>query len=293
MEGFLKEDGRALRSLWKEAFADTERYMDFYFAKKAARSGIYTDRERERLAAMAFFTPYPEKLFGKNYTASYIVGVATHERYRGEHRMTRILREGMAACERKGAPLVFLCPETPAVYTSLGFRPVYWRETTFLGPDYKPGAPRGRVRAWEELAAPERGHVVQFVNAQLEREGFDLFIERSAAYYDETASELKALDGKLFTVWHNGDLLAVMHLIYEESRYQLTECVVRPLDGKQAIDALLHFLRADSLQIDDSYFLTELNGRGITREKQPKPYIMCRMLAGETPPLRCYINDIT
>lgn len=290
----MENSKKELRDLWRRAFGDTENYMEYYFSHKAPVSDIYTGSEGGMLASMAFFTPYPLKFFGENKTGYYIVGVATEEKYRGEHRMTRLLQEAVAQYSDKKIPLVFLCPMTPEVYTSLGFRPVYWRETTYIGPSYVPERQQMGIKSWEELSASERSKMAEFVNVKLENEGFDLYIERSIEYYQQVSLELQALEGSLFSVWDDrGGILAAANVIFEDGGYQVTELVADDGAGKIVIDTLLSHLQVKSLQVDDSYFLRGLQGKGIVREKQDKPYIMCRMLAEETAEIRCYINDIT
>ncbi len=282
---------KELRDLWRRSFGDTEAYMDYYFSQKAPASDIYTGNEGGMLASMAFFTPYSVKLFGANKTAYYIVGVATEEKYRGEHRMTRLLQEAMA---QYGNGIFFLCPMTPRVYTSLGFRPVYWRETTHIRPDYVPQGRYGSVKKWNELSLQECQKMIVFVNGKLQKEEFDFYIERSIEYYQQISLELQALEGNFYSIWdEKGGVLAAANVIFEDGGFQVTELIADEGAGEIVIDTLLNYLCVKSLQIDDSYFLHGLHGIGIVREKQDKPYIMCRMLSGDTPEIRCYINDIT
>lgn len=283
-----------MKSLWKRAFGDTKQYIDYYFANKAPVSCAYTKEQGDDLVSMAFFTPYKIKLYGKECTGCYIVGVATEEKYRKKHYMTALLQKAMQEQKKKGIPLVYLCPETPAVYHSLGFVPVYWRETLYIEENYAAEKTEGMLKSWDSLSESEQNRTVQFVNGMLEKEAFDLYLQRSREYYDGVALELQALLGNVYVLFHTGgEIIAVMNVIYEEKRYQVTEMVVKASCEKQAVDALLAEKETDRLQIDDSYFLSGFSGQGVRREKQKKPYIMYRMLSGETPAVRCYINDIT
>ena len=287
-------DGTELRNLWERAFGDTEKYMDYYFSHKACVSERYTDSENGELVSMAFFTPYPVVFRGKACKSFYIVGVATEEKYRHEHRMTRLLERAMETCRKKKIPFVFLCPETPAVYKSLGFVPIYQRETTYIDGNYVREQTDKTVTVWDKLSETEQMAAVSFANEMLEKEAFDLYIERSVTYYNDVASELQALDGELLVVWDAcGAVHAVVNLIYEEERYQITEFIADSCQIKKTVDALLQYLQTDKLQIDDSYFLHKFCETGVTKKRQEKPYIMYRMLFGESPVIRCYINDIT
>lgn len=290
-------DTSKIRDLWRRAFGDSEQYMDYYFSHKLPISRVYLGMEKEELVSMASFTPYSVKFMGQLCKSYYIEGVATEEKYRGRHKMKNLLQTALEKCQE--VPLVFLCPENPDVYRSLGFVPTYWRETTYVKADslsaFETTPKMGKkIRAWQELDAQKKEKVSAFANQMLERENFDLYIEHSPAYYENVSLELKALDGNLLTVWdRSGEVCAVADIIFEENTHQLTEIIVRREDAESVVYDLLLYLNIDFLQIDDSYFLGQLSGKGIIGEKQEKPYIMYRMLSGKSPEIRCYINDIT
>jgi predicted acetyltransferase len=304
-----------IRNLWKRAFQDSEKYMDYYFSHKMPVSDVYTDEESGELVSMAFFTPYDICLKGKNCRSFYIVGVATEEKYRHCHRMTALMKNALEQC-RAETPLVFLCPENPAVYQSLGFAPVYWRTTAYVSLDgnfFQTGE-TCRILTWQELDARKKENVCSFANEMLEKEKFDLYMKRDERYYNEISRELMALDGCLLTVWNVlGEMEAVVNVIYEEDRYQITECIVKPSCAQKIVSSLFLYLDTGFMQFDDSYFLYELTekngdagncsaqrnaeagGISVCYEKQERPYIMCKILSGDAAslPKRCYINDIT
>jgi predicted acetyltransferase len=314
-----------MRSLWKRAFHDSEKYMDYYFSHKMPASEVYTLEEAGELVSMAFFTPYEICLNGKKCRSFYIVGVATEEKHRHRHHMTAMLKQALEQC-REETPLVFLCPENPSVYRSLGVLPVYRRVTTYISAETEgrreknktaDGQSTEQILAWTELDLPKKEIVCSFANEMLANEHFDLYIRRSREYYDEISRELHALDGGLLTAWNtDGAVDAVLHVIYEENRYQITECIVKPSCAGNVVQALLCCLHTDFLQFDDSYFLREFTdkaasdgkkedgavpggsgreGMTITIRQQERPYIMCKILDTENTclPTKCYINDIT
>lgn len=283
------KDYEPLKNLWRRAFSDKEQYIDYYFQNKAGISRIYTDKENGTLVSMAFFTPYTVRLFQKRVTAYYIVGVATEEKYRGAHRMTRLLQDAMT--ELKDS-LLFLCPENPAVYTSLGFQPIYWQTPLLIGPDYHAEPLHGTICRWESLKNKQA--VIDFANTVLAQEMFDLYIERSVMYYNQVAAELRALNGNLLTICDDtGNISAIVNLICEEGQYEITELITRPEYGAGIMSLLLKNLPTDSMKIDDSHFLSQLYRTDIVCEHSKKPYIMCKMPQNKLENINCYINDIT
>ena len=145
-----------VKSLWHRAFGDTKRYMDYYFAQKAPASRLYTDYEGVELTSMMFFTPYEICFRGKLMTAEYIVGVATEEKYRRQGRMAHLMKQAIEMEHERGIDWVFLCPENPAVYDSLGFIPTYWRETTYYEADEEWDVREFQVMNWGRLEQKEK-----------------------------------------------------------------------------------------------------------------------------------------
>lgn len=282
---------KAHRNLWQKAFRDPEEYMDYYFSHKALRSGVYSDYDDGKLCAMAYFTPYPAVFMGKKCKAHYIVGVATEAEYRHQRRMTRLLEQGIMVCHQEGSPLVFLSPEKLRVYQSLGFEGTYWRETTTVTSG---GSSWFRSISFNALREKEKGNVAGFAGTMLAAEGFELYLEHSLMYYQEVVKEMNALGGDVLVLYDDREIVAAVNYIYEDAQYEVTELICRPEMGKKVVETICAHLRTSFLIIDDSYFISDLEGDGISREKQEKPYIMYRTTsAEESPVLKCYINDIT
>lgn len=295
------------RNLWRDAFGDTERYMDFYFSEKARRSTVFSDFEGQELASMAFFTPYTALFYGNKIQAEYIVGVATAEKYRRQHRMKKLLESAIADRAQKGVDIVFLSPENPRVYESLGFVPVYDRVTTRAE---GAGEKKWDIRYWRELPDQVKRTVSQWADSRLKEESLDFYLEHSPAYYDEADRELKALDGELVTFWNRDEPAAVCHVIREEEIPEVTELITERGQAEETLLTLLYYLKQGCVNVTDSYFLSETNpasenpvtdGQGhlcrtlrLTRIPQEKPMIMYRYTSEKEPEaIRCYINDIT
>lgn len=282
---------KKLRGLWREAFGDTERYMDFYFQTKAGRSKVFADFEGEELASMAFFTPYEGYYRGEKRTLEYIVGVATAEKYRHNHRMKRLLQNAISESREKGADIVFLSPENPEVYKSLGFIPAYHRTTTSVKGQ---GEQRYQIHLWEELQDCQKKKVSDWAEKRLKAECFDLYLEHSPSYYDEVDKELHALEGELVTFWHNQEPMAVCNIIREEEVPEVTELILCSENTEDVLKTLLYYLKTGKATVEDSYFIAPLNQEWIVRTPQNKPMIMYRFTdEREAEPIRCYINDIT
>lgn len=279
------------RRLWRDSFGDTEKYMQYYFSRKADRSCVFRDREAGQLCSMAFFTVYDAVLLGRNCRLPYIVGVATDVARRHQGRMTRVLQQGMEKMKKQGYPLVFLSPADPALYTPLGFVPGYKRETTLLEGE---GHFSLQVHPWDRLGETEKQQAARFAEDQLRKEPFDLHLVHHREYCDEVNRELKALEGNLLVLADGEKIVGTANWIVEDGSCQVTELICERESAAAVLESLLAWGEGEPLTIDDSTFISHVKGEGIRRKKQDKPYLMYRPLGQDSlEGLRCYINDIT
>ncbi len=292
------ENYSAHRKMWKEIFGDTDRYIDFYFREKAARSRIYSRYEGGTLASMAFFTPYEVICCGKECVCPCIVGVATRPEYRHRGYMRSLLEQGLREAAQHGSKLAFLTPADEKIYEPLGFRGVQYRTVVRAS---------GRCRAWYtahpfiQLEQGEKERAAQFAAQVLSGMRFDLYRKRSAAYYEMLDKEASALDGSVIVLKEKDRVRGVVSYIYEDRRYEVTEAVCREDDGQKALESVCDYLMADSrggeaeqtVVFSDGECLRRASGAGIMRERERTPYIMVRDLENEPREIRAYINDIT
>ena len=286
-----KKDFREYQELWRDAFADTEKYMKYYFAEKAPRSQVWEDREDGQVCSMAFFTEYDALFRGEKCCLPYIVGVATREERRNEGRMRRVLSEGIHWWQEKKCPLVFLSPADPAIYEPLGFVPIYWRESTLVEGK---GVLSFEISRWDELSSVEKQKAANFAEEQIRKKEFDFHLIHHVAYYEEVHQELQALEGALLVLFEKGVIVGIANWICEEGKNEVTELICLSGEAGKVVESLQVWVQGEPLLIDDSVFLENLKRKGLQKKRQKEPYIMCRSLSGEKlDGLRCYINDIT
>ena len=119
-------------------------------------------------------------------------------------------------------------------------------------------------------------------------------MHHSVPYMEAVNEELQALEGEIYVVKRKGSIVATVNVIREENQYQITELVCSRRFGKEVLEAMVRRLDTSYVVVEDSYFLDELEGKGVNRVLQKKPYIMARYTGHQTfEPLLCYINDIT
>ena len=291
-EGF---SGMNHRELWKEIFGDTDKYIDYYFKEKAIRSKIYSIYEKDKLASMAFFTPYEMVYRGEFCFCPYIVGVATREESRGRGHMRTNIEQGLAEFGEAGARLAFLSPADEKIYRPLGFLPVYYHGQIEV---------YGHKKKWYEvvpLSQMDKENIKEmekFSCDLLTASDLDFYMYHSTEYLSQLHKEMKALEGEVVALWDGRKIRGMAAYTREEDDYEVTEVICDPKDGRKVMESLCAYLDEEETKkvtILDGYFLGEVSGEGIRIRQSEKPYIMAKPLnmKEEVTGLHVYINDIT
>lgn len=296
------------QELWKEIFGDTDRYIDFYFKEKAARSSVYSRYEEGQLVSMAFFTPYEVVYRGVECICPCIVGVATSPAYRHRGYMKALLEQGIEEAAMRGCRAVYLCPADEKIYEPLGFRGVQYRtvikvpeaglERISQGHGFGHADRKYAVYPFCTLEADKKSEAAALAAKQLSISPIDFYRKRDVAYYEMVQKEMEALNGGVITVWDGGRMCGVASYIHEDDSYEVTEVVCDVRDGQGVFDAICRYIgrrERTSVIFSDGVFLAGVDGPGIIREKEERAYTMMRSLTGDDPgrELCVYINDIT
>lgn len=285
------------KELWKEAFGDTDRYIDYYFKEKAGRSRVYSKYVDGVLVSMMFFTPYEVVYRGRERICPYIVGVATKASHRRRGYMRMLLEQGLMEAEARGCELAFLCPADESIYEPFGFRGVQYRKQLTVS-GYGTVCGRYAVSCFVELTEKEKVQAAVFATDLLASSGFDLYMKRSAAYYEGVQKEMEALDGGVLVLWEGAAIHAIAAYTYEEGRYDVTELLCVAPDGPEVVETICGYLTkgsGEAVLFSDGQFLDQVDGAGIIRKTERRPSIMLKELAESraVEGLWVYINDIT
>lgn len=283
------------KELWKEIFGDTDPYIDFYFKEKARRSKIYSQYEEKELASMAFFTPYEVVYKGEVCRFPYIVGVATRKQSRGKGYMKKNLERGLQEFWQMGAKIAFLSPADEKIYTPLGFEGVYTRERLEVYGNQKEWY---KGTAFHDLDPSEQKKAALFAGKILESAGLDLYMHRTAPYYQLLHKEMVALDGEVVVLWEGEVIRGVVSYIKEEADCEVTELICDPCNGQKVMESVCAYVgeeEGEKVVFSDPYFLKQISGEGICVTRCEKPYLMAKALDEkvDVSGLKVYINDIT
>lgn len=114
----------ALKSLWKEIFADTDEYIELFFENKFDIARCFIIKENDAICSMLH---YFDVILtdGKNeYKGAYICGIATLPEMRGKSFAGKLLEACVAMLKEQKYDLALLIPATASLfgyYKKFGF----------------------------------------------------------------------------------------------------------------------------------------------------------------------------
>ncbi len=118
----LLEDERPVaKALWKEAFHDTDAFIDWYFANKVLDGNSLCMFDGGKLISIVHMIPYTIRMQGKPVNSAFIAGVATALNRRGEGLMRTMLLESLKLLQSRGIFMTHLYPFSHTFYENFGW----------------------------------------------------------------------------------------------------------------------------------------------------------------------------
>lgn len=198
-----KGDIPLAKALWKQAFDDTDVFIDWYFANKVLPGqsiGIF-DRG---LISVLHMLPFTVSVQHRALPSAFIAGAATDNSRRGEGLMRTLLRESLALMMRRGILMTHLYPFNHGFYERLG-----WAAYSHV-----------RKQNITAAALSRRAEVLETTDASLLEplytkmmRGFDGYVIRSQREWDWRLGEL-AVDGGKAALLIENDTAAAYMLYY-------------------------------------------------------------------------------
>lgn len=119
-----------LKALWKSVFADTDRYIDLFFAHQYRPDETLADMEDGLVRAMLFFPRYRLRIDGRETFAGYVCGAATRPEHRSQGLMAALLERAHLEMARRGDEYSVLIPADESLYgyyARFGYTPFFRR----------------------------------------------------------------------------------------------------------------------------------------------------------------------
>lgn len=207
-----------VRALWKEAFGDSESYMDFYFENIFPQNIVFGAIEHDRLVSMVHLNPYTVCFEGNDIDIHYIVGVATASDYRRRGIMKRLLKQGTDYLQAAGEKFTYLMPANEIYYKSLGFEKY---ENSYL-------MPAGMFQGEENQDLLIR--TVDCIDEEMLHEfnislksRYDLFVPRDMRYANVLDMQCRAESGRAYVLCKDKHIQAMFGMMKGEKTYECVE----------------------------------------------------------------------
>lgn len=112
------------KALWKEAFADSDGFIETYFASKENTEHAIGFFEGEKPLSQLFILPFYAQTCGSEYEAGFLSGCATAPEARNRDLMRKLVRAAFEDMQRRGISISFLQPFLHAFYRKFGYETV-------------------------------------------------------------------------------------------------------------------------------------------------------------------------
>jgi|GEM_PF-1791288 len=122
------------KALWKQAFLDTEAYIEFNFKNNIDLNDSIGCFDGDYLAAMLFMLKKTLAFSAtkKETPVFFIAGVATDLKYRHKGIATQMMNKAQEFLYNKGIPVVYLYPFNHQFYKKQGYHTISWmKKVTF------------------------------------------------------------------------------------------------------------------------------------------------------------------
>lgn len=124
-----------LRELWREAFGDSDEFIDAFMGCFGGDDYLHTLSCDGRVVAALYALPYGFSTGGEYHRLAYIYAVATRKEFRGQGVMRMLMGLVHDSLKQQGYAAAFLLPSSVALanyYASMGYKPVAARRTEML-----------------------------------------------------------------------------------------------------------------------------------------------------------------
>lgn len=121
---------KEIRTLWKEAFGDSNDFIDSFIDKFYSLERMYTVWKRDKLISVLHILPFSMN----GLKVGYIYGVATDMEERGKGHATRLIKKAITQAKSNNLDAIALIPASESLrcyYEKFGFRGCY--PATFSG----------------------------------------------------------------------------------------------------------------------------------------------------------------
>ena len=128
----VDNDKEGIISLWKEAFGDSRREIEFFLKNKFVPENTVVYEENGEIISQLFLLNGEMCFNGVDYSSYYLYAACTSQKHRGKGIMGRMLEFSKSLAKERGIDCICLMPAEDSLYnfySKFGFKPIFKRKT--------------------------------------------------------------------------------------------------------------------------------------------------------------------
>ncbi len=278
-----REDVPAMAQLWSACFSDTrEEAQSFLEQVLRPEYGLVIQQPDGSLAAMLTMLPVMMHTNTNIYKGSYLYGVCTHPRWRGQGLFHRLMERAKEEAINQNRQFLCLVPEGEelfSLYRSLGFEPLFYRARRELDPaEY---LQQQVLCTMEEIGG---GYYIKL--RQLYLSSLDLSVQFDGTLQDYLYQDLKEAGCRMVSVQcryghgcavftQKGDTLFIREAAMDPTCFYSTlATLAERFDAKRVVlTAHPAYAQSPAELIPYGMYLPLQQKLSLSREKHPYPYM--------------------
>lgn len=209
-----KNDIPEAKALWKQAFGDSDAFIDTYFRNKILPRhslGCFNGS----LVSVIHMLPYLIRVQGRALQSAYIAGAATDEAHRGNGLMRTMLLESLKLMRMGGIVMTHLYPFKHSFYENFG-----WATYSYVDKRVA----KGKGNADADVKQTENISVLHALYHNMTR-NMDGYVIRTEREWRWRIKELKSDGGSIYMLMRGGMPAAYMMAYVEGGKAQAIETV--------------------------------------------------------------------
>lgn len=204
------------KSLWKQAFGDSEAFINWYFGNKILPGNSLGMFESGELICVVHTIPYTIRVQQRPLQTAFIAGAATLKRRQGQGHMKRLLYETLTLLRSRGILLTHLYPFKHAFYENFG-----WATYSHVSRQTVTALP---YRRSSEVVETGDSLILSALYERMMR-SFDGYVVRTEREWAWRLEELSADGGRVALLLEDGCARAYMLYYAEDNKANVIETV--------------------------------------------------------------------
>lgn len=202
IQALSENEHEVTRPLWEDTFdEDSKEFVDFYYTYKVEENSIWVAKDDEVILSMVQLNPYQLHFGSSIVLAHYIVGVATHEEFRRQGLMKKVLISVFRHMYENKEPFTYLMPAKEEYYTGFDFATVYYQKRGILSNTL------GETNLIFKSATEEDFKKLAVFSEELLSEKYRVFAQRDENYYQMIKKQFEAEHGEVICVYDDAALV--------------------------------------------------------------------------------------